>query len=66
MPKTQQFTGSKVRALYKGNMVNDTVGDELQSGGNGSRMWNVSFEDGYSTVCGEKKSAPGSFRPSGP
>ena len=50
MPKTQQFTGSKVRAFYKGNMVNGTVGDEVQPGSNnGGRAWTVSFEDGYST-----------------
>ena len=55
MPKTQDFVGSKVRAYFKGNMINGIVGDEVQRGNNSMRKWNVSFDDGYSSICGEKK-----------
>ena len=56
MPKAHQFTGSKVRAFYKGKMVGGVVGDMVQGqdGDNKCKMWNVSFEDGYSTICREK------------
>ena len=56
MPKVHQFQGSKVRALYKGNMVDGTVGDLVQGGNNKlGKRWIVNFADGYSTICGEKK-----------
>ena len=56
MPKAHQFQGSKVRALYKDNMVDGTVEDLVQGGNNKlGKRWIVSFADGYSTIWGEKK-----------
>ena len=53
MPKTHQFSGSKVGAFYKGKKIFGTVGEEVQRANR--KMWKVKFDDGFSTFCNESK-----------
>ena len=53
MPKTSKFEGSWVSAFYKGKRIYGMVGEEVQQGR--EKMWNVKFEDNYSTIADERR-----------